>query len=177
LVIGFLFFVFLFLKTMSTNSNEKEKEDRHSAILERAMLNENNAKYFSMDVSKLKKNKETALSDLGLSKKEREGFIRQLKGYIFIEDVADLTYGSSIRWISVMDAVKHAEDKKASHISFHLNSPVIYCELKIGENGMMMLCKTFSRRFFYLRMDECLIFQKLNTQEVVLLSALQHIKK
>ena len=53
------------------------------------------------------------------------------------------------------------------------------CEIKITDDGVFCVCKNFGfpARHFRLSMDKNLIFQKLTTQEIVLLSALDHLSK
>jgi len=156
-------------------------------LLERALQNEKNAKYLKMNVATLKKNKAAILKDLRLSHKDHARLVAQLSNYIFVEDVGDLSYGSCIRWISVMDlateeeaSAKHPKPKEKPNENqskpFKLHKPILFCELKITDGGMMMLCKSFSNRLFYLKLDECLVFQKLNNQERIILAAMQTVE-
>jgi hypothetical protein len=80
----------------------------------------------------------------------------------------DLKYGTYLRWI-------------------HLNNPnniyitkgALFCEYKIKDDGVYLICKNFgyTSRHFQIKLDENLIFQKLTDQEMVLLSALDHLSK
>jgi hypothetical protein len=51
--------------------------------------------------------------------------------------------------------------------------------MKIKEDGVYCICKNFGfpSRHFQIGMDKNLIFQKLTDQELVLLSALDHLAK
>ena len=51
------------------------------------------------------------------------------------------------------------------------------CEIKITDNGVLITCKNFMHRHYTFKMDECLIFQKLTTQEQIIISALDHLEK
>ena len=50
-------------------------------------------------------------------------------------------------------------------------------EIKIDLSGIKIVCKNNMNRFFQINMNENLIFQKLNNQENVLLSALDYINQ
>jgi hypothetical protein len=49
------------------------------------------------------------------------------------------------------------------------------CDIKITDNGVLITCKNFMHRHYTFKMDECLIFQKLTTQEKVIIHALDHL--
>jgi len=55
----------------------------------------------------------------------------------------------------------------------------MFCEMKIKEDGVYCICKNygFKSRYFQLSFDKQLIFQKLTEQELILLSALDHLSK
>jgi hypothetical protein len=78
----------------------------------------------------------------------------------------DLKYGAYIRWISIDNPDK-----------ISLTKGGIFCEMKITDKGVFCVCKNhgFNTRHFQISMDKTLIFQKLTTQEQVLLSALDHL--
>jgi len=50
------------------------------------------------------------------------------------------------------------------------------CDIKITDNGVLITCKNFMHRHYTFKMDECLIFQKLTTQEKVIIHALDHLE-
>ena len=54
-----------------------------------------------------------------------------------------------------------------------------FCEIKVKEDGVYIICKNYgyNRKYFQIKLDENLIFQKLTEQELVLLSALDHLSK
>jgi hypothetical protein len=51
------------------------------------------------------------------------------------------------------------------------------CDIKITDNGVLITCKNFMHRHYTFKMDECLIFQKLTSQEQVIINALDHLDK
>ena len=63
--------------------------------------------------------------------------------------------------------------------NIHLTKGAMFCEIKITDNGVFIVCKNigYTTKHFQIKMDECLVFQKLTSQEQVLLSALDHLSK
>ena len=51
------------------------------------------------------------------------------------------------------------------------------CEIKITDDGVLITSKNFMHRHYTFKMDECLIFQKLSTQEQIIINALDHLEK
>ena len=47
--------------------------------------------------------------------------------------------------------------------------------MKVGDDGIIIVCKNRMNRFFSFKMNETLIFQRLTEQEQVLLSALDYL--
>jgi hypothetical protein len=56
-----------------------------------------------------------------------------------------------------------------------LNSCGIVCDIKIADEGVFVTCKNFMHRHYNFKMDDVLIFQKLTTQEQIILRALDHL--
>ena len=80
----------------------------------------------------------------------------------------ELKYGTYVRWIPIEDPN-----------NIHLTKGGIFCEMKITDEGVFCVCKNFGylNKHFQISMDKNLIFQKLTEQELVLLSALDHLSK
>ncbi len=106
------------------------------------------------------------LMELDLSKKETSALFNKLKEYKYVDEMDDLKYGTFLRWIPIEDPT-----------NITLTRGALFCELKITDNGLFCVCKNigFPSRHFQIAMDKNLIFQKLTTQELVLLSALDHL--
>jgi hypothetical protein len=85
-----------------------------------------------------------------------------------VDEMSDLKYGTYIRWIPV----ENPEE-------IDLKKGAIFCEMKITDDGVFLVCKNFgyNSRCFRISMDKNLIFQKLTDQELILLSALDHLAK
>ncbi len=106
------------------------------------------------------------LKELHLPKTELIKYFNNLKKYRYIDELNDLKYGAFIKWIPIKDPDK-----------LPLHAGGIICDIKITQNGVMIVCKNFMNRYYQIKMEECLIFQKLSNQEEVLLSALDHLEK
>jgi len=108
------------------------------------------------------------LNELQLSKKETIDMFNKLKDYKYVDEMNELKYGTFIRWVPIEDPT-----------NIYLTKGALFCEMKITDDGVFCVCKNFgySARHFQISMDKNLIFQKLTEQELVLLSALDHLSK
>jgi hypothetical protein len=106
------------------------------------------------------------LTELHLPKKETIDIFNKLRDYKYIDEMSDLKYGTFIRWIPIDDPN-----------NIYLTKGSLFCEMKIIDNGVFCICKNFGfpSRYFQISMDKNLIFQKLTEQELILLSALDHL--
>ena len=108
------------------------------------------------------------LKELQLKKEDTTVLFNKLKGYKYVDEMSDLKYGAHIRWIPIDNPT-----------NINLKQGAIFCEMKIKVEGVYCLCKNYGYkpRHFQLSFDKNLIFQKLTDQELVLLSALDHLSK
>ena len=105
------------------------------------------------------------LKELHLPRETTIEYLKKLKGYMYVDEVKDLKYGAFIRWMPITDP----NDLQLKYFG-------LVCDIKITDEGVIIVCKNFMHRFYQFKMDECLIFQKLTTQELIILSALDHIQ-
>ncbi len=115
-----------------------------------------------MDISfqQIRKEILSVLNELKLPKHETDQLYAKLKYYMYVEDVANLNPGAYVRWIKIDD--------------FQLTTGAIFVELK----GDASLClKNFRHQHFQIDSDECIVFQKLTNQELILLSAMDYTYK
>ena len=108
------------------------------------------------------------INELQLDRKEALALMKKLKGYRYIDELDDLKYGTYLRWIPL---------NNPSNIK--ITKGALFCEYKIKDDGVYLICKNFGYpyRHFQIKLDENLVFQKLTDQEMVLLSALDHLSK
>lgn len=129
-----------------------------------ALENDDNEELLNIDFKTLHAQKEKIVKRLQLPVSEYNKIIKKLHLYRFIDELPDMRYGSYIRWISLKDPD-----------NLKLTNGGIVCEMKVGDTGIVVVCKNRFNHFFQLNMNENLIFQKLSDQEQVLLSALDFI--
>ena len=133
-----------------------------------ALEDETNENLLNFTTDKIKELNLNILKELHLTKKDTLELLHKLKDYKYVDEMSDLKYGTYIRWIPIDDPN-----------NIYLTKGAIFCEVKITDNGVNCICKNygFKTRHFQIEMDKTLIFQKLTNQELVLLSALDHLAK
>lgn len=131
-----------------------------------ALDNDEHANLLHETTDTIEEKKHTILLNLQLPPKTHLKYLNTLKSYQFVDELPDMKYGSYIRWINITNVE-----------NFKLTNGGIVCEIKIGEHGILIVCKNNMNRFFQLNMNENLIFRKMTNQELVLLSALDYISK
>lgn len=139
-----------------------------ATLLLKALDDEGNENLLNFTTEKLAEMNLKILNELCLSKKDTADLFNKLKGYKYVDEMNNLKYGAYIRWIPIDDPN-----------NIYLTKGSVFCEIKITDNGVNCICKNFgyNRKHFQIEMDKNLIFQKLTNQELVLLSALDHLVK
>lgn len=134
----------------------------------KALDDESNETLLNFTTDKIREMNLKILKELHLPRKETIEIYNKLKDYKYIDEMNELKYGTYLRWIPIEDLN-----------NIHLTKGAIFCEMKITDNGVFCVCKNigFSSKHFQLSIDKNLIFQKLTEQELVLLSALDHLSK
>lgn len=141
--------------------NEKEKTKE---LLTKALDDEKNESIINLTTKKIKEMNLNILKELQLPRDLTLNYIKKLNGYRYVDELNDMKYGAFIKWIPI---------ENPNYLP--LNAGGIICDIKITDNGVMIVCKNFMHKHFQIKMDECLIFQKLSSQELILLSALDHL--
>jgi hypothetical protein len=129
-----------------------------------ALDNEKNDSIMNLTTAKIQETIFGILKELHLDREILIDYFKKLKGYKYVDEINDLKYGGFIRWIPLTDP---------THLP--LNQCGIICDIIISDEGVYIVCKNFMHRHYRFKMDECLIFQKLSAQEMVILSALDHL--
>ena len=134
----------------------------------KALEDETNEPLMNLTTDKILEMNLNILKELNLSKDNTLDLLKKIKGYKYVDEMNELKYGAHIRWIPIEDPE-----------NIHLKQGAMFCEMKIKENGVFCVCKNYGYpiRYFQISFDKNLIFQKLTTQELVLLSALDHLSK
>ena len=134
----------------------------------KALDDETNETLLNFTTDKIKEMNLNILKELHLSKQDTLDILQKLRDYKYVDEMNELKYGAYIRWIPIEDPT-----------NIHLTKGAIFCEMKITDDGVFCVCKNygFKSRHFQISIDKSLIFQKLTDQELVLLSALDHLSK
>lgn len=138
--------------------------DAHKLL--KALDDDSNVALYNFTTEKMREMTLNILKELHLPKKDTLEILAKLKEYKYVDEMDDLKYGSYIRWIPIEDPA-----------NVYLTTGAIFCDIKITDDGVFCICKNhgFKSRHFQIAMDKNLIFQKLTDQELVLLSALDHL--
>ena len=134
----------------------------------KALDDETNETLFNFTSDKIKEMNLNVLKELQLPRKDTLEILKKIQDYKYVDEMNDLKYGAYIRWIPIEDPT-----------SIYLTKGALFCEMKITDDGVFCICKNygFNSRHFQISMDKNLIFQRLTDQELVLLSALDHLSK
>lgn len=133
--------------------------------LEKALENENNTAISNLNTRKIGAEKMRQLMQLELSQSVLADYIYKLRDYRHVDDLNGLMHGAYIRWIDLKNPERLCLARGA-----------IICDIKIGQKGVQLLCKTHPNpAIFHVVMDEVIIFQRLSQQERVILSVMDHL--
>jgi len=137
----------------------------HDPRFKKALENENNAVISTLNTRKIAAEKLHQLCELDLTPHVLQDYMTKLKDYRHVDDLNGLTHGAYIRWIDL---------KNPERIT--LARGAIVCDIKIGQKGISLLCKTHpSPAMFHINMDEVIIFQRLSQQERLILVAMDYL--
>ena len=142
----------------------KNKNELDMNKLTKALDNVNNDNIMNLTTRKLMELNLKILKELMLDNETLINYLRKLKGYKYVDEIGDLKQGSFIKWIRITDPN-----------NLVLNQCGLICDIKITDNDVIIICKNFMHRHYTFKMDEVLIFQKLSDQEMVIISALDHL--
>jgi hypothetical protein len=131
-----------------------------------ALDNHENNTIINLTSSKIKQQKNDILQKLQLTREKLKLFHKKLKEYRYCNDLDDIEFGGFIRWIPL----KNPDNIK-------LTNGGIICNIKSYKTQPLILLKNNMNRFFQIKFDECLVFQKLTNQENIILTILDYIDK
>jgi len=131
-----------------------------------ALDNEDNERFMSLNKQIIQKEKNDILQKLQLERDDLKILHRKLKDYRYVDDLSDLKYGSYIRWMRLTNP---------DNIS--LTNGALVVDINIYDSGVQIKCKNNMNRFFNIKIDECIVFQKLSQQEIILLQIMEALNK
>ena len=120
-------------------------------------------KYNIQDTATIKKTKLNMLKELLDDNNEIKEYYKLLKEYRYVDEIDELRFGSYIRCFNISDP----------HATLKLLRGGFIVDIT-HKNGINILCKN-NNRFFTIKMDKSVIFQKNTGQEKLLIQILDHI--
>ena len=133
--------------------------------LSKALDNKQNEVFLNLTTQKINELNMKIINELFLPRDVALSFMKKLMGYRYVDEINDLKRGSYIRWINIKDAN-----------NIHLTKGSTISDIKLTDNGTFISCTNiYGKSKFHIKMDECLIFQKLTDQEQVILSVVNYL--
>jgi hypothetical protein len=132
----------------------------------KALDNEQNETLINLTTKKIKEMNLNIIKELHLPRDITLIYMKKLNGYRYVDEIKDVKYGAFIKWIPISNP---------EYLPLHTGGMI--CDIKVTDNGVIIVCKNFMHKHYQIKMDECLLFQKLSHQELVLLAALDHLDK
>jgi hypothetical protein len=110
-----------------------------------------------------------AVSELNVSDDLASNFCERLAGYRYVERVCDLRNGKMMRWIKRPTSLPLNQKS--------LTNGGILMNIKIENSGVQLLCRNNAYRFFNIKFDDCLVFQKLTMEEQLIVMSYEYTDK
>jgi hypothetical protein len=142
------------------------KNEMDVNVLLKALDNEQNEALINLTSNKITEMNLNIIKELHLPRDITLTYMKKLNGYRYVDEIKDVKYGAFIKWIPISNP---------EYLPLHAGGMI--CDIKVSDTGVMIVCKNFMHKHYQIKMDECLLFQKLSNQELVLLSALDHLAK
>ena len=117
-----------------------------------------------LTTGELKSIKNDILQKMLFDKDELKHYHKLLTNYRYVDEIDELRYGSYIRWFN-LNKIK----------SLKLLNGGFIVDIKTNNKDIIILCKNAQNKFFNIKMNESIIFQKNTKQEVLLIKILDHV--
>ena len=125
-----------------------------------------NSSIIKLNSNKIMEHKNNILQQIQMTGPQLKTFHKKLKEYRYCNDMQDFVEGNYVRWIPLKDPTK-----------IYLTNGGILVNVEIFETGVQIRVKNNQNRFFNIKIDEVLIFQKLSMQEKIIIKVLDLIEK
>jgi hypothetical protein len=132
-------------------------------LLQKALDNETNQDLMQLTTKKIEETKRYMVSQLHFSAKETNKILRQLREYRYVENMDEIKEGFFVRWFDLSDPE-----------NLSLQRVAIVCEIQVADEGVYIVLRNFGNAYFTIQLDKSLVFQKLSSQEKVILAALDY---
>jgi hypothetical protein len=105
------------------------------------------------------------INTLTTSNEKKKEICNKLIGYRQVDELHELHKGKHVRWI------------RNTLGEPNLTNGGIVIDIKFLDNGTHVLCKNNLNRFIQYKFDDCATFQKLSSEEQLILMAYEHMDK
>lgn len=119
-----------------------------------------------MSSGKIKELKNNILQKLYLTCEELLHYHKVLKQYRYVDEIDEIKIGGYIRWFNLT---------KQDNIK--LTNGGIILDITKGNDDILIICKNNRNRIFSLNLNKCIIFQKISSQEQILIKIVDYIQK
>uniref|UniRef100_A0AB39J6T5 Uncharacterized protein n=1 Tax=Florenciella sp. virus SA2 TaxID=3240092 RepID=A0AB39J6T5_9VIRU len=119
-----------------------------------------------LNSSKIKELKNNILQKLYFKREELINYHKKLKEYRYVDELDEIKIGAYIRWFNL----NNMENLK-------LTNGGIIIDIKTGTDDVLIICKNNYNKIFTLQLNKCIIFQKINYQEKILIKIVDYIQK
>lgn len=151
---------------INMNTTKHHKNSIDVDVLMKSLENDDNDGLMNLTSIKIKEMNLNIIKELQLPREMTFSYMKKLNKYRYVDELKDIKYGSFIKWIPITDP---------NYLP--LNTGGVLCDIKVTSTGVILVCKNFMHKYYQIKLDECLLFQKLSSQELVLLSALDHLAR
>jgi hypothetical protein len=117
-----------------------------------------------LTTGELKSIKNDILQKMLFEKDELKHYHKLLTNYRYVDEIDELRYGSYIRWFN-LNKIK----------SLKLLNGGFIVDIKTNNKDIIILCKNAQNKFFNIKMNESIIFQKNTKQDILLIKILDHV--
>mgnify|MGYP001426120279 CR=1 FL=1 len=107
----------------------------------------------------------TILNGLDITTIEQKNMLDKLLDYRYIKNIYELHKGKHIRWI------------KYGVTPIKLDRGAILSDIKFTNTGTILQCRRYDQKIYQIKMDDHIIFQKMNNEELLLLTIYENIQK
>lgn len=128
------------------------------------ILNNNNHTILNKTYHKINTEKNDSLQQIIKDKNKLKDINKKLKEYRYIDEISDIVIGNYCRWINL------------NNINLNLEKGGYISSVNISENGPYITVKIFNK-CINIKANEILLYQKLNSQEILLLKVMKYIEK
>ena len=122
-------------------------------------------KYNLTDHATIQKQKNTILSQLLETEKERKAYQKLLVDYRYVDEIDEFRLGSYVRYFNI---------QKKYNLELLRGGFIV--DLQTREEKVYLLCKNGNNKFFKILLQDSIVFQKNTKQEKLLLDILDHLK-